>query len=179
MYQILIRLLAPLIFFVLVIDAIKRQGGFRFIKQRCGFGYQKDSSSKQPYWIHCASVGEVNAALPLIKHLSQSLSNTNLFVTTNTPTGAQFLKKYAPAVKHCYCPVDWPYAIKAFLNIHQPKKLWIIETELWPNLYQLSHDNGVEISIINARLSQKTLNAPSWLKTVSYTHLTLPTNQCV
>jgi len=171
MYQILIRLLAPVIFIVLMIDAIKRQGGYRFIQQRCGFGYQKNAHSSRPYWIHCASVGEVNAALPLIKHLKHSQPNIDLLVTTNTPTGAQFLKKHTPAVRHVYCPVDWPFAIYAFLKNYQPQKLWIIETEIWPNLYRLSHENDIEISIINARLSQKTLNAPGWLKKAYQTAL--------
>ena len=157
-YQLLIRLLAPFIFILLAFDGYKRKGGWRFIKQRCGFNY-RPLNTQYEYWLHCASVGEVNAALPLLKLLPAN----KLIVTTNTPTGRQFLHKHLPQIDHAYCPFDWPFAIKRFLKQYQPKSLWILETEIWPNLYQLCYTQKITIQIINGRLSQKTLTAPTWL----------------
>ena len=167
MYQLLIRLLSPVIIFALIKDAIKRQGGVIFIRQRLGFGYtnQTNSQSDSPIkiiWIHCASVGEVNAALPLIKSLKQR--PFRFIITTNTPTGAQFCLQHLSDIQHVYCPVDWPYAIHRFIKTYRPNHLWVVETEIWPNLYQICADSQIEINLINARLSHKTLNAPRWLK---------------
>lgn len=159
-YQLLIRLLSPIIWLILFIEASHRQGGWRFFKQRLGFGFQ----TKKPVdiWLHCASVGEVKAAEALIKELQ---STQRLLITTSTPTGARLVQQlFQQPIQHAYLPLDWPYAIQRFLKSYQPKTLWIMETEIWPNLYRLSHQHGLSIYILNARLSKKTLSSPAWLQ---------------
>lgn len=166
MYQLLIYLLSPLIVLITASQALKSQGGWRYFKQRLGFGYQSTASHNQEtVWIHCASVGEVNAAEPLINHFITQAEDYRLVVTTNTPTGAQFLEsRFEQPIEHYYCPLDWGFAIQSFLQATQPQKLWVMETEIWPNLFRISHNNGVAISILNGRLSKKTLTAPQWLQ---------------
>ncbi|WP_024852099.1 3-deoxy-D-manno-octulosonic acid transferase [Hydrogenovibrio kuenenii] len=162
-YQLLIHLLSPLVFFITVLEAIKKQGGLAFILERLGLKYPEGSlPNLSPIWIHCASVGEVKAAEPLIHKL---LLNHSLLITTNTPTGHALIERlFNEKVLLAYCPVDYPYAIHRFLNHYYPSKLWVMETEIWPNLYREAHKKGIEISILNARLSRKTLNSPAWLK---------------
>ncbi|KUJ74046.1 3-deoxy-D-manno-octulosonic acid transferase [Thiomicrospira sp. XS5] len=161
LYQVLIRLLSPLVFMITILEAIKRHGGWRYFAQRLGL------SSPQPakpgyLWVHCASVGEVKAAEALIRRLQP---DENLLVTTNTPTGAELVENlFHHTVRHHYLPLDYPYALRRFLNNQKPKSLWVVETEIWPNLYRLAHNAGVPIQLINARLSVKTLNSPDWLK---------------
>lgn len=164
-YQSLIRLLSPVIFLIIAVEAIKRKGGKRFLYQRLGIGFSKKQSQGHfsPIWIHCASIGEVKAAEALIKHLTPS---QDILITTSTPTGATLVHNlFSDSVWHSYLPFDWPYAIQNFLKAYTPKALWVVETEIWPNLYHLTEKQGIPISLINARLSQKTLNSPSWLKT--------------
>lgn len=159
LYQLLIRLLSPLIVALIGLDAIKRHGGWDFIKQRLGLAYP--ATRPGAIWLHCASVGEVKAVEALLKSAPQQA----WLITTNTPTGfqtAQALNLANSQVR--YCPVDWPFAIRRFLIVSQPIQLWVVETELWPNLYRLAHQQGIKIRLINARLSRKSLNAPNWLK---------------
>ncbi|HIE40242.1 MAG TPA: 3-deoxy-D-manno-octulosonic acid transferase [Thiomicrorhabdus sp.] len=166
-YQILIRLLSPLIWIMVFIDSIKKQGGGDFIRQRLGLDYPALPQVSQRIWFHCASVGEVKAAEPLIRALE---SKYHILVTTNTPTGKQMLNTlFQNAVQHCYLPLDWPFAIKHFLKNCQPTNAWILETEIWPNLYRACHQQNIELKIINGRLSPKTLKAPGWLQR-SYHH---------
>ncbi len=161
-YQFLIRLLSPLICLLIVKDSIKKQGGGDFIKQRLGLDYPALPQVSQRILIHCASVGEVKAAEPLIRALE---SKYHILVTTNTPTGKQMVNTlFQNTVQHCYLPLDWPFAIKHFLRNCQPTDAWILETEIWPNLYRLCHQQNIELKIINGRLSPKTLKAPSWLQ---------------
>lgn len=163
LYQLLIRLLSPLVFLITILEATKRHGGWRYFAQRLGLSSPR-SSEPGCLWIHCASVGEVKAAEALIRRLQP---DENLLVTTNTPTGAQLVKDlFHQTVRHHYLPLDYPYAIRRFLNAQQPQSLWVVETEIWPNLYRLTHNAGVPIQLINARLSVKTLNSPDWLKTL-------------
>jgi len=161
-YALLIRLLSPLLLLWVVIEAIKRHGGLRFIQQRLGFAYPSLSNNAiKPIWIHCASVGEVNAVAPLVKAL---LPNQPIVITTHTPTGAkQCQQLFGDTLTHCYLPLDWPYAVNHFLKHLSPSCLWVVETEIWPNLYRLSHQAGLPIALINARLSRKTLSSPQWL----------------
>lgn len=160
MYAFLIRLLAPLILGLLILETFKRHGGWRFFLQRLGWGYPP---LKQPVrWIHCASVGEVSS----IEGLVNALPEETFLITTNTPTGSDRITQlFGDKVYQAYLPFDWPYAIKHFLKAYQPISLWVVETEIWPNLYCLTAQQGIPITLINARLSKKTLKAPVWLQT--------------
>lgn len=159
-YQLLIRLLAPLIWLITLIEAVKRRGGLRFLKQRLGYGYKMTTSPQ--LWIHCASVGEVKAVEPLVRAL---LPEKDILITTNTPTGSALVKQlFEDDVLHVYCPLDWPYAIRQFILAFRPSELWVVETEIWPNLYRLVSEERITITLINARLSKKTLKSPKWLQ---------------
>lgn len=158
LYQLLIRLFAPLIWLLMLSKRFK-EGDNRFLAQRFGLGYRK---APQDIWLHCASVGEVKAAEALIHQLKDS---QKLLITTNTPTGAALVEQlFGHQVQHVYLPLDWPYAIRRFLKAYHPKTLWVMETELWPNLYRLSAKHGLSVYILNARLSKKTLSSPAWLQ---------------
>lgn len=162
LYQSLIRLLAPLILLWLGLEAYLRQGGWRFIQQRLGFNYSL--GSRKGIWLHCASVGEVKAIEALIRSRPQQ----TWLLTTNTPTGfriAQALQAdMGESLTLAYLPIDWPFAIRRFIRHYQPAQLWVVETELWPNLYRVCAQADIPITLINARLSRKTLQAPQWLK---------------
>jgi len=161
-YQVLIRLLSPLIIIFTLLDGIKRQAERSFLLKRFGFFLPQFTDSSNRLWIHCASVGEVKAAEPLIKAIENQY---DIVVTTNTATGKQLIASlFQKRIQHAYCPLDYPFAIKRFLKHAKPKQLWVVETELWPNLYRLTNKQQVPIHIINGRLSSKTLSAPSWLQ---------------
>jgi len=162
LYQLLIRLLSPLIILLIMVEAIKRKTGSDFFLQRLGLSYPLSKSSSKRIWLHCASVGEVKAAESLISALQPQF---DVLITTNTPTGKAVVETlFSDSVEHCYLPMDWPFAIRRFLKACQPSECWILETEIWPNLYRLCQQQQIPVTIINARMSHKTLNAPSWLK---------------
>lgn len=93
-------------------------------------------------WLHCASVGEVRAARPLIEDLLVSYPAHSLLITTMTATGAQqshsIINEQAAAdqarLGHRFLPLDFPGAAKRFLHSVQPELAILFETELWPNL---------------------------------------------
>lgn len=116
-------------------------------------------------WFHAASVGEVNALLPLIAALHKEQPELPLLLTSNTASsGALARDKLPAAVTHAYLPMDWPEAVQHFLACCQPRLGVIMETELWPNLYQLCSEGETPLVIINGRVSQKTLTAPAWVR---------------
>jgi 3-deoxy-D-manno-octulosonic-acid transferase len=105
-------------------------------------------------WVHAVSVGEVQAALPLLRHLlGQDL---RVLVTTTTPTGAARLKELlGDAVQHRYTPFDLPGIVRRFLGHVRPRLVLIMETEVWPNLLAMCAHRGIGTMLVNARLSAR------------------------
>ncbi|KEY90234.1 3-deoxy-D-manno-octulosonic-acid transferase [Candidatus Photodesmus katoptron] len=117
----------------------------------------KIESKQKPIWLHAASVGEVIAAFPFIKALKESSPNEKILITTTTSTGAEQVKNLGSLVEHRYMPIDFKFAIKNFLQAIKPKKMLIMETELWPNTIHVVSEAGIPIIIINARLSNRSM----------------------
>ncbi len=153
-YNLLLVLVSPILLFSLY---KKKQGkpvfGSRW-KEHFGFT-QPLQAVEQPLWIHAVSVGEVIAATPLIKALKVKYPTTPILVTTTTSTGAAQVEKLGSVVEHRYMPIDFSWAVRRFLKIVRPRKMLIMETELWPNTLNTVDSLNIPIIVINARLSEK------------------------
>ncbi|WP_253657498.1 lipid IV(A) 3-deoxy-D-manno-octulosonic acid transferase [Vibrio sp. Y58_MX_L22] len=153
-YTLLLALASPLLLFGLYKSKPnKPKFGSRW-KEHFGITPKLKSNDK-PIWIHAVSVGESIAATPLIKALKEQNPEQSILVTTTTSTGAEQVAKLGDLVKHRYMPIDFGFAIKGFLKAVQPKQMLIIETELWPNTLHHVHKAGIPITVVNARLSEK------------------------
>jgi 3-deoxy-D-manno-octulosonic-acid transferase len=118
--------------------------------------------------IHCASVGEIMAASPLIKQLMVNFPKQTITITCNTPTGSdQIVKIFGTSVQHLYLPLDFQGSVKRFLNKLQPRAIIILETELWPNLIILSKQRNLPVLVVNARLSEKSVQGYEFLGPLS------------
>jgi 3-deoxy-D-manno-octulosonic-acid transferase len=104
-------------------------------------------------WIHAVSVGEFEAARPLIAALQQQHSNAEFLITTTTPTGAARVAEAGFA--HRYLPYDLPGAVGRFLDRVQPTMAIVMETELWPNLFTACRTRSIPLYLVNVRLSEK------------------------
>jgi 3-deoxy-D-manno-octulosonic-acid transferase len=108
--------------------------------------------------IHCASVGEIMAASPLIQQLMYEYPAQQITITCNTPTGSeQIVKLFGSSVQQLYLPLDFHGSVKRFLNKLQPVAIIILETELWPNLIIQSKSRNIPVLVLNARLSEKSV----------------------
>lgn len=136
-----------------------RDGGRAYLAGRYGF---VATGLEAPVWIHCASVGEVAAAMPLLGELGDHGIGP-LLVTTATPTGQALARARLPAgTGLAYLPLDRPGPVRRFLDRAGPRAALILETELWPYLYAGLARRGVPIALVNGRLSPRTLEAPAW-----------------
>lgn len=114
-------------------------------------------------WLHCASVGEVRAARPLIESLLERYAGHRLLVTTMTATGAEQVQALAdrldaePAARlaHRLVPLDWPGSARRFVARVRPALAVMFETELWPNLLHACRRAGVPVAVVNGRLSPR------------------------
>ena len=119
------------------------------------FGITPKIQGKSPIWIHAVSVGESIAAIPIIKQLKQRNPNQAIIVTTTTSTGAEQIDKLGDLVEHRYMPIDFSWCVRGFLKSVKPKQMLIMETELWPNTLHCVAKAGIPISVLNARLSER------------------------
>lgn len=131
----------------------------RYLTERLGL-YQNSNNKNQVIWCHCASVGEINTALPLINKLIDS--GEHLLVTTNTVTGKRALQKaQLKNTQHAFLPLDYRLLTRRLIRKFSPKFFLIFETEIWPNILATVTKNNIPSAIINGRISDKTLHAPS------------------
>lgn len=125
-------------------------------RQRAG---HVSPSKKEVIWAHCASVGEVLAAEPLLKQLQTLHPDKQLVVTSMTATGAMQIKQRLPGARHYLLPLDLPWNADRFIHTLKPRLALIFETEIWPNLIHSCKKMQVPVMIANGRLSAKAFQA--------------------
>ncbi len=151
-YSFLILIATP---FVLLYFALR---GFRdrayLSRWHERFGFITPPPKTGGILVHAASVGEFNAASPLIKALLKTDPEFPLTVTTLTPTGSErVINEFGERVFHSYIPLDLPGAVSRFLTRLQPRLIIVMETEIWPNLYLQARRLDIPLLMANARLS--------------------------
>ncbi len=127
--------------------------------QRMGFLPEFRQDHRPVLWIHCVSVGEANAAQPLVEKLKEQFPDYRLIISTTTRTGqthAQNIFKNT-AEEVFYFPFDWKFAVRRALRNYQPNIVLLMETELWFNFIREASANGVFVAVVNGRLSEKSL----------------------
>ncbi len=120
--------------------------------------FQGEKYLNKSVWIHAVSVGEVNVALKLIQDLEEILENPSFILSTTTLTGAKKAKEsLSKNSKHVYFPFDLKFICKKFITFHNPSILLLVETEIWPNLINVSNEFKFPVVLVNGRLSNKSL----------------------
>ncbi len=170
-YRLIVLALTPLLLAYTVWRSVK-DGGWIYLKQRLGFNYPNEVRTAD-LWVHAASVGEVTTVLPLLEMALASADNTieSILLTTNTPTAKEVLKKNnIAAVSHAYLPIDFAFASSRFCARLNTRQGWIVETEIWPQLYATCRQHQIKLTIINGRLSDRTLKSAAGILRTSYEH---------
>lgn len=108
-------------------------------------------------WLHCVSVGETNAARPLVEDIRKNFRNHRLIISTTTETGQELAKKIfrdkADAV--IYFPFDFNFSVRRALEHFRPSLVLLMETEIWPRFIHEAKQGGAKVAIVNGRLSER------------------------
>lgn len=136
----------------------RKEPGYRSrMGERLGFLRPRPASSGC-ILIQAASVGEVQAARPLIQALRGRWPDHALLVSTHTPTGAATLHNHwGDDIAHVFSPLDTPGACGRFLDRLQPRMLVLLERELWPEMLLQCRQRAIPVVLVNARLSDHSL----------------------
>jgi 3-deoxy-D-manno-octulosonic-acid transferase len=140
----------------------RKEPGYRqHVSERLGFYSRAMGKGVQApvIWVHAVSVGETRAAEPLIDALLEKYPDYILLLTHMTPTGRATGKalfgKHAPRVVQSYLPYDTGWMVARFLAHFKPRLCVLMETEVWPNLIAQCRAHRVPVTIVNARLSER------------------------
>lgn len=106
-------------------------------------------------WLHAVSVGEVLAASSLIAQLSMRAAGYRVVVSTTTRTGQKIARDRFGAENVFYFPLDFAFAVRAYLRTLRPKLLVLLETEFWPRMLSECHRAKIPVAVVNARISDR------------------------
>jgi 3-deoxy-D-manno-octulosonic-acid transferase len=123
---------------------------------RCDFGERLRplaGRERPAIWVHAASVGEAEAAAPLIDALRGQ--GHEVLATTLTTTGRDRMRALEPAVAARLAPLDLPLLTGRSLRRARVSALVLIETEIWPNLIAAAHALGIPVVIASGRVSDR------------------------
>jgi 3-deoxy-D-manno-octulosonic-acid transferase len=107
-------------------------------------------------WFHAASVGETLSILPLISALAERRHSLSFLLTTGTVTSAKLAaQRLGPRTLHQFAPLDVPKYVRRFLDHWRPDLAVFTESEIWPNLILESSARGIPLTLVNARMTQR------------------------
>ncbi len=165
LYGILLTVASIVLLPRFIFDAIfkgKYAAGF---KQRLGFVPTLEPDGRKIVWLHCVSVGETNAARPLVQKIRSEFPDTRLIVSTTTRTGQELAKAaFADTAELVfYFPFDWRSTVRRSLKRLSPSVVLLMETEIWFNFIRETSKNNTKIAIVNGRLSERSFKRFSYL----------------
>ena len=159
LYRLLQALGFPFVLLYLLLRGLRQRAYFASLKQRIGF---LPDSFRQTVpgaiWLHAVSVGEVIAALELIRQLRERLPRSPVFVSVSTLAGHETAsKRMAGLAAVFYAPIDYAFAVRRVLRRLRPSLVVIMETEIWPNLFRETRRTGAGLLLVNGRISDRTI----------------------
>lgn len=158
LYAILTYVLLPVYALYWIFRGTVNRAYWDQVGQRFGFGFPLIEEGC--IWIHAVSVGEVQAAVPLVRALAAKYPERRLLVTTVTPTGAARVRSvFGDSLSHSYIPFETPRAVRRFFDATRPVIALIMETEIWPNLYHECGARQVPLVLVSARISPRSVNS--------------------
>jgi 3-deoxy-D-manno-octulosonic-acid transferase len=151
----------PLVVLYLLWRARRQPEYLAHWRERWGF-FPRRPDDQPLVWVHAVSVGETRAAQPLVEALLARDPEIRVLLTHMTPTGretgrALFSRRFGDRVVQCYLPYDGAFAPRRFLRAWRPSIGILMETELWPNLCAAAARARVPLTLVNARLSERSL----------------------
>ncbi len=128
------------------------------LTQRLGLNLKRLqlSRSERRVWIHAVSVGETKAAAALAAEFKRREPSLSIVISTTTETGQEEARRSIPyADAYFFLPLDFSFVMRRLLRILQPSQLLLVEGEFWWNLIYEAKRAGVQVSLVNGKISER------------------------
>lgn len=166
LYRILTNIIYPLLLILVYVRKFSnKEHQFRF-KEKIfisNFNVIREDDKKL-IWFHAASIGEFKSIVPIIKELNKN-NNFNFLLTTVTLSSSTLAEeefKNFKNIHHRFLPFDVNFLIKKFIIAWKPDKVFLVDSEIWPNLIFNVNKNKIPLCLINARLTAKSYSR--WIR---------------
>ena len=166
LYRVLTTLLYPLFVILIYLRKFYKKEDLRRYKEKIfssHFNVDK-KNNKKLIWLHAASIGELKSIIPIINQLNRNYKKLEFLITTTTLSSSNLSKIELGKIKnarHRFFPLDVGFLIEKFLRLWKPDLIFLVDSEIWPNLILNAKKNGVPIALLNARITSKT--AKKWM----------------
>ncbi len=142
-----------------ILDARRHGKYVAGLRERLGTLPSFDAKNSPVVWLHCVSVGETQAARPLVRALLDQYPTHALVVSTITLTGQRVAREVfgQEAALIFYFPFDWAWSVRRALNHIKPSVVLIMETELWPRFLRECRSRHIPVALVNGRLSERSV----------------------
>ena len=166
LYRVLINFFYPLIIIIIFLRKFaKKEDSIRFKEKIFSSKFNAIKKKSKLIWFHAASIGEFKSILPLIEELNKENNNLEFLITTTTLSSGNLavdqLKQFDNAY-HRFFPFDVNFLINKFLHMWKPDVIFLVDSEIWPNLILKAKKNKTPIILVNARITSKTFK--KWIK---------------
>lgn len=147
------------------LDALRNGKYVAGFRERLGQLPTVEAQGRPIIWLHCVSVGEAQAARPLVKALLKEFSTHALVVSTITLTGQRIAREVFKddAAAVIYFPFDWAWTARRALRKINPAAVLIMETELWPRFLRECRARRIPVTLVNGRLSARSTLRYLWI----------------
>lgn len=155
LYTLFWIVILPLAFVYLAWRALRQPEYLRHWRERLGW-ISPEHAGQPVIWIHAVSVGETRASEPLVRALRGTYPGARILMTHATPTGRTAGREvFGDDIRQAYLPYDLPWLAQRFLRRARPSLGVIMETEVWPNLFQACQSANIPVYLVNCRLSER------------------------
>ena len=161
LYSMMWWLVLPLVLARLWLRGRKESGYREHWLERLGC-YGSRIAPCKTLWVHAVSVGETRAVEPLITGLLANWPDCRIVLTHMTPTGRAagqaLYARHGARLIQSYLPYDTASMVGRFIDHFSPTACILMETEVWPNLIAVCEQRTVPVVLVNARLSERSLD---------------------
>jgi 3-deoxy-D-manno-octulosonic-acid transferase len=106
-------------------------------------------------WIHAVSVGEAQASTALVRELKAQIPDSDIVVSTTTPTGQEVARQRFGSDAVFYFPYDFSKSVRRCFDHVKPALIVLMELEVWPNLTREALARDIPVVVVNARITQR------------------------
>ncbi len=163
LYRVFTNILYPFLFIFIFYRLLSKKEDPKRFKEKILVKYFniKKGKNSRLIWFHAASIGEFKSIIPIIKELNNNKKHFEFLITTNTLSSGRLAVKELEKFKniqHRFMPFDINYLMGKFLKGWGPEKIFLVDSEIWPNLILKAKQMRIPIALINARLTKRSFN---------------------
>ncbi len=167
LYRIITNLLYPfLVIFIYLRKKRKKEDPVRFREKIFSSHFNvEEKKNDKLFWFHAASIGELKSIVPIINELNSDEQKLKFLITTTTLSSSEIAKNELKGISnacHRFFPLDVNFLIEQFLKKWKPDVIFLVDSEIWPNLIFSAKKFGIPMVLINARITAKT--SKRWMR---------------